>query len=184
VVEAAEVWNTSRKEEEATMRMSRFLTLVLVAAVATPVLAGPLAPTKASDIAILMPDVADGSNGACGLKELRVDGIISGADGSVSPFTIPAKEVLVLTGGTWSDTSLGGNVNAFLELRLETASTNNNIVATTAVRTDAAGAAARAFTLEPGIVIKPGASLCATLNVAGINTVAFPRLTGFLAKDK
>jgi hypothetical protein len=183
VVEAAEVWNTSRKEEETTMRMSRFLTLVLVAAVATPVLAGPLAPTKASDIAILMPDVADGSNGACGLKELRVDGIISGADGSVSPFTIPAKEV-VLTGGTWSDTSLGGNVNVFLRLSLETASTNNNIVATTVVRTDAAGAAAGAFTLEPGIVIKPGASLCATLNVAGINTVAFPRLTGFLAKDK
>ena len=40
------------------------------------------------------------------------------------------------------------------------------------------------FTLEPGIVIKPGASLCASLNVAGINTIAFPRLTRFLAKDK
>jgi hypothetical protein len=52
------------------------------------------------------------------------------------------------------------------------------------VRTDAAGAAAGDFTLEPGIVIKPGASLCATLNVGGTNTVVFPRLTGFLAKDK
>jgi hypothetical protein len=67
---------------------------------------------------------------------------------------------------------------------METASTKNNIVATTVVRTDASGAAAGTFTLEPGIVIKPGASLCASLNVAGTNTIAFPRLTGFLAKDR
>ena len=79
---------------------------------------------------------------------------------------------------------MSGNVNVFLELRLKTASTNNFIVATPAVRSDAAGVVAGSFTLAPGIVIKPGASLCATLNVAGTNTVAFPRLTGFLAKDK
>jgi hypothetical protein len=47
---------------------------------------------------------------------------------------------------------------------METARTNNNIVATTVVGTDASGAAAGTFTLKPGIVIKPGASLCATLN--------------------
>jgi len=166
------------------MRIARFVTLVLAAAAATPVLAGPLAPSKPSDIVTLMPNAGDGSNGACGLQEQRVDAVISGADGSLSPFTIPDKEVLVLTGGTWEDVSVSGNVNVFLELRLKTASTNNFIVATPAVRSDAAGVVAGSFTLAPGIVIKPGASLCATLNVAGTNTVAFPRLTGFLAKDK
>ena len=167
------------------MRISRLLALVLTAVVVTPALAGPLAPSKPSDIVTLMPD-GSGANGACGLatQEQRVDAVINGADGSLSPFTIPDKEVLVLTGGTWADVSAGGNVNVFLELSLKTASTSNLIVATPAVRSDAAGVVAGSFTLEPGIVIKPGASLCASLIVAGTNTLAFPRLTGFLAKDK
>jgi hypothetical protein len=167
------------------IRFSRFLTLVLAAAAATPVLAGPLAPSKPSDVVTLMPDAADGSNGACsGLQELRVDGVISSTDGSVAPFTIPSKEVLVLTGGSWSDTSLAANVNVFLELRLETASTNNQLLVSPAIRSDPAGAAAGSFTLEPGIVIKPGGSLCASLNIDGTSSGVFPRLTGFLAKDK
>ena len=168
------------------MRISRFATLVLVAAAATPVLAGPLAPSKPSDIVTLMPD-ASGANGACATapQEQRVDALINTADGSLSPFTIPDKEVLVLTGGTWEDLSAAANVNVFLELSLRTAApTSINIVATPAVRSDAAGVAAGSFTLEPGIVIKPGASLCASFNEAGTNTLAFPRLTGFLAKDK
>jgi hypothetical protein len=167
------------------MRISRFPILVLATAVATQVLAGPLAPSKPSDIVTLMPD-ASGANGACGpgTQQQRVDAIINGADGSISPFTIPDKEVLVLTGGTWEDLSAGANVNVFLELSLRTANTNNFLAATPAIRSDAAGFAAGSFTLEPGIVIKPGASLCASFNVDGTNTLAFPRLTGFLAKDK
>ena len=166
------------------MRLSHGLALVLAAAAVTPALAGPLAPSKPSDVVTLMPD-ASGANGACDLlQEQRVDAVINTADGSISPFTIPDKEVLVLTGGTWEKTSVAGNVNVFLELSLRTASTENIIVATPAVRSDAAGVAAGAFTLEPGIVIKPGASLCARFNVAGTNSSAFPRLTGFLAKDK
>jgi len=166
------------------MRISRLLALVLTAVVVTPALAGPLAPSKSSDIVTLMPNGADGSNGACNSVQLRVDGVINGADGSLSPFTIPDKQVLVLTGGTWEDVSVAANVNVFLELILRTASTNNLIVSTPAVRSDAAGVVAGAFTLEPGIVIKPGVSLCASENVAGTNAIVFPRLTGFLAKDK
>lgn len=166
------------------MCLSLFLALVLAAAAVTPALAGPLAPSKPSDVVTLMPNASDGSNGSCNSPELRVDGVIDTSDGSLSPFTIPPKEVLVLTGGTWSDTSVTPNANAFLLLSLRTATTSNNLVATTAVRSDAAGVAAGAFTLEPGIVIKPGASLCAVLDVAGTDTVVFPRLTGFLAKDK
>jgi hypothetical protein len=167
------------------MYMTRVVTLVLVAAAATPVLAGPLAPSKPSDVVTLMPD-ASGANGACGpaMQEQRVDALINGADGSLSPFTIPDKEVLVLTGGTWEDVTAAANVNVVLELSLKTATTSNLIAATPAVRSDAAGIAAGSFTLEPGIVIKPGASLCASFNVAGTSTLAFPRLTGFLAKDK
>jgi hypothetical protein len=169
------------------MRISRFPILVLATVVATQVLAGPLAPSKPSDIVTLMPD-ASGANGACttSSQEQRVDAVISSADGSLSPFTIPDKEVLVLTGGTWETVSAAPNVNVLLELRLKTASpgTNNLIVSAPAVRSDAAGIAAGSFTLEPGIVIKPGASLCASLNIGGTNTLAFPRLTGFLAKDK
>jgi hypothetical protein len=190
MVEFPAVWNTpasnghpSRKEE--TMRISRLLALVLTAVVLTPALAGPLAPSKPSDIVTLMPD-ASGANGACGLatQQQRVEAVINGADGSISPFTIPDKEVLVLTGGTWEDVTAGANVNVFLELSLRTASTNNLLAATPAIRSDAAGFAAGSFTLEPGIVIKPGVSLCASFNVDGTNTLAFPRLTGFLAKDK
>ena len=166
------------------MRISRFPILVLATALATQVLAGPLAPSKPSDVVTLMPNPSDGSNGSCSSPELRVDGIIDTTDGSLSSFTIPPKEVLVLTGGTWVDTSVTPNANAFLLLSLRTGTTSNNLVATTAVRSDAAGVAAGAFTLEPGIVIKPGASLCAVLDVAGTDTVVFPRLTGFLAKDK
>ena len=166
------------------MRISRFLTLVLATAAATQVLAGPLAPSKPSDVVTLMPNLSDGSNGSCNSPELRVDGVIDSTDGSLSPFTIPAKEVLALTGGTWSHKSVTPNANAFLELSLRTGTTSNNLVATTAVRSDAAGVAAGTFTLEPGIVIKPGASLCAVLDVAGTDAVVFPRLTGFLAKDK
>ena len=101
------------------MRISRFATLVLVAAAATPVLAGPLAPSKPSDIVTLVPD-ASAANGACGPtnQQQRVDAVINTADGSLSAFTIPDKEVLVLTGGTWEDLSAAANVNVFLELSL------------------------------------------------------------------
>jgi len=167
------------------MRIARFVTLVLVAAAATPVLAGTLAPTKPSDVVTLVPDVSDGSDGACNsAAQLRVDAVINTADGSLSPFTIPDKEVLVLTGGTWADTSVAANVNVFLELSLRTGSKALNILDTPAVRSDAAGTVAGSFTLEPGIVIKPGPSLCASLIIAGTSSTAFPHLTGFLAKDK
>jgi hypothetical protein len=171
-------------QEETIMRSFGFLVLVLVAVSATSVLAGPLAPSKPSDIVTLMPNASDGSNGACGPQQLNVDGIISSTDGSVAPFTIPPKAVLVLTGGSWSDISLAANVNAFLELRLETASTSNQLLVSPAVRTDSAGTAAGSFTVEPGIVIKPGASLCAHLVVDNASVISFPRLTGFIAKDK
>jgi len=165
------------------MRRSGLPILMLAVATAGTAMAAPLAPSKPSDVVALMPNAGDGANTPCGLDEQRVDGVISPADGSLTPFTIPAKEVLVLTGGTWTG-SAGANANASLELTLETGSTKNRIVSSPAVRTDSAGFAAGSFTLEPGIVIRPGASLCATLDVDGVGTSVFPRLTGFLAKDK
>lgn len=102
-----------------------------------------------------------------------VNAVISPADGTLSPFTIPAGQVLVLTGGSWGGSGLAPGASAHLVVVLRTSTTANGLVFSPAVVANSAGYAAGSFVLEPGIVVKPGAALCTELEVNGTTFSSF-----------
>jgi hypothetical protein len=167
------------------MRITTGLSMLAILGAASPS-AGQGGPDP-QQIVTLMTDATgpDGGHGPCGLSRLVINAVINPADGTLSPFVIPPGQVLILTGGTWSSAGSisPGSSNALL-ISLVTATTDNSIVLGPAVLASAAGFAAGAFTLQPGIVIRPGASLCVSVQSDGTGVTAFPRLNGFLAKDR
>lgn len=170
------------------VRQARILAaLGLVAALvggARPTLAANLlGPTRPSQVVTVMATGYAGQNGHCTGQQLRVNGIING-NGSVTPFAIPEGKVFVLTGGTWSTSWPDANVNAALQLSIRSPTVNAVVVSSPSVRTDSAGYASGSFSIAPGMVIKPGVSLCALVVANEEEFWAFPRLSGFLAKDK
>ncbi|MGH7333493.1 MAG: hypothetical protein ACREKS_12280 [Candidatus Rokuibacteriota bacterium] len=130
-------------------------------------------------------------NSTCGDSRLVIDSVIDPADGSLSPFVIPPKRVLVLTGGTWSaGPGIPAGSATTLQVFLNPSPVpvfppDIPIVLGPSVPASAAGIAAGAFTVRPGIVIRPGAPLCVNIrhdnSQLGLLTV---RLYGYLAKDK
>jgi hypothetical protein len=115
--------------------------------------------------------------------------VIDPADGSLSPFVIPQGSVLVLTGGTWSTGGLPAGSASILEIFLTTPSTDRQIVFGPSVLASATTSvdnwAAAAFTLQPGIVVRPGASLCVGLRTDNSQrTFLTLRLFGYITKDK
>lgn len=164
------------------MRTHVALALLIAAAVAAPVAAGPLAPAKPSQVLTLMRD-ATAPNAPCGATSGLINAMISPVDGSLSPFTIPAGQVFVLTGGSWSD-PLSSGASAHLRIMLRTSTTANTLFSSPSVLAGSAGHAAGSFVVEPGIVVKPGAALCTELVANGTAVSNFPRLYGYLTKDK
>ena len=132
--------------------------------------------------------LAPSGSSTCGPSGFVIDRVIDPADGELSAFVIPPKQVLVLTGGTWSagpgiPEGAATTLQVFLNPPPEPPFPVP-IVLGPSVPASAAGIAAGAFTVRPGIVIRPGAPLC--VNIRHDNSQFGPltiRLYGYLAKD-
>ena len=173
--------------------MKKLATLaVLVLGGFTVVAASPSSGFAQSDPSQFVTLTSSGaSTGPCAVSQLVVDSMVNPADGALVPFVIPPRKLLVLTGGTWSvgppfspplDPNSAVNLQVFLT---SDGSPETGIILGPSVLASGKGVAAGAFTLQPGIVIKPGASMC--VNFRHDNTqLAFLgfRLHGYLAQDK
>jgi hypothetical protein len=137
-------------------------------------------------IVMLTPNVGEDDNGPCGLTSLRVDGIINTADGTVSPFALKPGEVFVLTSGTWRDQGRTPGSSSTLEVSVFTATgtTGAIIVLGPGSLADTGGFVSGSFQLQPGIVIKRGASICVSIRNQGIDLTNVARLYGYIAKTK
>ena len=158
-----------------------FVLGVLVAAGARA--AGPLAPTRATDIVTLAasfepPGCSGGSSGA------RLDTRVT-PEGTYEPLVIPPKRVLVLTELRWFVvTTANVEVAAGLRPGPETGGFSGLVLPS--ARSDANGHAGGEAKLEPGLVVRNPADLCVRLSPSSGGVVAPGNLTGagYFAKDK
>ena len=133
-------------------------------------LAGVLAPSKASDVVTLSNGPGDPCVVTGGALDFRVT-----KNGTLEPFSIPAKQVLVVTGIDFNT----GTTNATnVEIFVEKVPNTTQIFVTTV--TGGGGSAT-----IPNAIVGPGSSLCvrATLKAGGTSTI-FAVVHGFFANDK
>lgn len=150
------------------------LALALCCLVSSSAHAGVLGPRKPSDLVTL---ITNGST-CSPISFLRMDTQIH-ADGTSSPFSIPAGEVLVLTGVDWDEGGASGGVDN-LVLALLGADYSVAAISTGPIGANGYGGASTPLS---GIVVKPGTSICVTLNSP--NTFnSYPVVHGFLTADK
>jgi hypothetical protein len=159
------------------------IAFVLAVGCAGQSLAAPLAPTKPSQTVVLKATNAF-AQAPCLGTERRVNLVENTADGSSAEFTIPAERVLVLTGGTWFAQQLPANTTVFLRIGLRGSAPGSPDLVFAPATADANGVAAGSFTLQPGVVVKSGASLCVTVASSAGEVGGSPNLYGFLTKDK
>ena len=155
-----------------------------MAAMAGGAWAGPLAPTKASQVVTVAttpgsPVCPFGSTG-------KVIDTLQKPDATTASFSIPPGSVLVITEVeiSASKASSAGDL-CEIDLILGTASSFSR-VATHEALCDASGEISGTLTVPTGAVVKPGSALCAvgfdaTLGVPLGGTFAV--VHGFLAKD-
>ncbi len=150
------------------------VTIIMLGGLVSGAQAGPLVPTKPSQVVTLATSgLACPPLGGGQVFDVRV-----GSDGSETPFSIPEGQVLVITGIDWSillPASAGETVVAFL--RTPPSPSAAPIVWRDAALADADGRAGGSA-LIPNVVVKPGVPVC--LFPGG----AIGNLHGFLAKDK
>lgn len=134
--------------------------------------AGPLAPTKASQLVTLQASALDP---ACGVAGKRFDTRVT-SDGQFDvDFAIPPKQVLVLTGAEWA--VFGANPSATNLVSLGTNGGASYFIGT--AQADAGGTAGGSARFSH--TIRPGTTLCiSSVGVSDLNA----RLHGFLAKDR
>ena len=141
-----------------TVRLALLAALVSVTWI-VPAVARAVDAKKPSQFVTLSSSSAPGP-GSCGiLMDRRLN-----PDDTVSVFTIPPKQVLVLTGAAWSSVTTPSVFTIYID----------DDVLWLATSAQTSGSA----TL-PNLVIKSGHVVC----VQGALITAFTRLQGFLAKD-
>jgi hypothetical protein len=163
------------------MRPALLATLALLAG-APAQAAGPLAPTRPSDVVALTasfepPTCAGGTIGATLDRRMT-------PEGTYVPVAVPAKRVLVVTELRWVVDTLpnvevaaivrtGPEVGGFIGLVLPGA------------RSDGNGRAIGEAKLDPGLVVRNPAELCVVVFPSGGSVIAPGNLSGsgFFAKD-
>jgi hypothetical protein len=155
--------------------------IALLVLLAAPLHAGPLAPTRASQVVTLTrTSTACGVPGSYELQQIL-------PDGSDAPFAIPANRVLVVTGYQVSQNGAGGALaGETVGFGLLAGSTNLTFETVVA---DANNAYSALRSLSPGIVVASGTPLCVVAQVvsnafAGQSVGFSARVYGFIAKDK
>jgi hypothetical protein len=162
------------------MRALRFLLVLGCLGVAAIVDAG-LTPTKGSQL------VALAAAGQCAIPG-RPDAtgfFRVGGDGALTPFTIPPKQILVVTDVVASASFLvAGDV--FFMTVLVGNGTSSNVVTGSIETASASGVFSRTYAPTNGIVVKSGSVLCIEADdlthPGPVGVFAFAH--GFLAADK
>jgi len=109
------------------------------------------------------------------------------ADLTTAPLTIPDKQVLVVTGGTWRTASAATPADRHLSLRLflRDATANQIVVVLGAGElSDADKQVSGSFRLDPGFVVRPGQTICAELATNGLPVAVAVIANGYLTKDR
>jgi hypothetical protein len=154
---------------------------MLVAGLVSLASAASLLPTKASQLVNVLPGAACPVTGHP--TALALDTQVA-PDGTTTSFTIPAKQVFVITSVNWTIGALTTGRIAFGTLLLVTSSTSviPLLQAGSPSPADTAGFAAVASTIANGLVVRPGKTLCLDQN--GPGGVGFGNVSGFFAADK
>jgi len=155
-------------------------TLSLFALLAPPASGGPLAPTRASQVVVLHPTAVTDS--PCGLNAYPVNNMRR-SSGDVVPFAIPPKQVFVVTSADVFG-SAQPNSRYFFSLSVEGSLplVSGSILVGEAA-TDASGYYAGSVSVPSGVVVPPGALLCAAVGGPS-EEPTFIRVHGFFAKDR
>jgi hypothetical protein len=160
----------------------RLLTVALLCLIALPAAAGPLAPTKASQVAILVPTATTKSG--CGANAYPVD-TMRKSDGTVVPFVIPPKEVFVVTSLDVFGEAQEPNRRYFFSLSIDNTPgvPGGTLVIGDAGLTDSAGGYAGSVTVPTGAIVPSGVLLCSKIGGPS-EEPTFMRVHGFFAKAK
>jgi hypothetical protein len=155
------------------------MAIVSLVALATPAIGGPLAPKKPSDLVTLTSSGAACTN--YGSAARRLDRRIN-PDGTVTPFSIPAKQVLVLTGASTFLEDAGVSDTAYTQIVYDIPPTQFGQGAIFAAgATDSGGGGTLVSSYSPNMVVKSGVRICCDhsgLTFFGCNAY------GYLTKDK
>jgi hypothetical protein len=153
------------------MKTSRSLPLVgLILAAAAAVHAGPLAPTKASELATVL-----NSSETCNAGAGRVLNFVIQGDGSITALVIPEHSVLVVTAWEWCETS--NPSGAFVSLIIDGP---GGLVPFSSVLREPLTTACSRADLGPGVRVASGSQLCAS----PVSANAFIKAHGYITKDK
>ncbi len=160
------------------LRSSRVLSLIVFVCALRPAdaLTAPLAPVKASDVLTL----TNSSPTSCGGGGAATIDQVANSDGTIVPFVIPPKKVLVVTGVEWDATGAEGTQFVFLLVRIG-GSTANTVFRDSAVA--GSGQHASGNAVIPAAVVKSGTQLCAAISGSPSTAPALV-VHGFLAPDK
>lgn len=164
------------------MRRIAALAPTLLAALALPASAGPLVPTRPSQIVTLSPTAVTDSG--CGTSAYPVD-TMRKSDGSLVPFVVPPKQVFIVTSMDVFGSADAPSRHYSFQLSIDNSPSipGGSILVGDAGLTDADGSYAGSVTAPTGVVVPPGALLCASLEGPNAEPT-FTRVHGFFAKDK
>jgi hypothetical protein len=156
------------------MKYAKLFCNVLFFSLVTPAVvnAGALAPSRASDVVTLFT-----SGTACPSAGTLLD-FRRQSDGTDVAFTIPAGQVLVVTGMDFASVGFSPSLNQIVTLSLASSAT---VITRAVALLDSSGSGA-ANVSTPLIAIKSGQQLCVSTN--GVGNPASILVHGFLAKDK
>jgi hypothetical protein len=157
----------------------RAFAAALACALAVPAAAGPLAPSKPSQLVTARsvstpcPTVHPAE-----LTPYAIDSMTT-IDARDVPFAIPPKQAFVIThvhlaaGNATPNTQIG----VFL---IAVVGTNGGVLAEAAVQTDGAGRGSTSFDLPTGIAVREGTTICGS----SADGSGFASVTGYFTKDK
>src|SRR5262249_51667692 len=150
-----------------------------------PARGAPLAPTKPSQIVTLQPEAFIGTPPCTG-TQLGVTRVVN-PDLSTGPLVIPDKQVLMLVGGTWRTISVATPVDRHLALRLFLKDGMGHqavVLLGAGAVSDADKHASGSFRLDPGVVVRPGQTICAELASENDTVAVTVVANGYFTKDK
>lgn len=156
------------------------LALLVVALSSSPASAGPLAPTRASQVVVLHPSTV--SDSPCGVTAYPVDGMRK-SNGLVEPFVIPPKQVFVVTSADVYGSAEPSRHYRFVLVIDSSDPIPGGALLIGEAETDAAGYYAGSVSVPSGVVVPPGALLCAQID-GPTEEPTIMRVHGFFAKDK
>ncbi len=143
-----------------------------------------LEPNQASDTVTIQADSQ--LSASCGTNFFKFDRSVVKSGGTVEPFTLPPKKVLVVTSFDWWASGNAGFANhsrtAWL-FRYSGGGVNGPSAQSTGLA-DANGRAGASEAFPTGIVLRNPGTLCLEMDATGPGEPVIGVVNGFLAPDK